>query len=66
MILSQQQKDTLKLLRRSPDRGDGWRNCVPKLFQNLIMPMPDELVKKDIEHTRARFTVAGQSVVDWM
>lgn len=66
MPLSQQQKDLMKLLQRSPDSGDGWRNCAPKIFENFILPMPDELIEKDIEKKQARFTVAGQAVVDWM
>jgi hypothetical protein len=66
MSLTQQQKDLLKLIERSPDSGDGWRNCAPKIFEDFIVKMPDELVEKDLEQKRARFTVAGQAVVDWM
>ena len=65
MSLSQQQKDLLKLVGRSPNIGDGWRNCAPKIFANFIVPMPDELVEKDVENRRARLTVAGQAIVDW-
>lgn len=66
MPITEQQRDTLRLLQRSPDRGDGWRTCAPKIFEVLIAPMPDELVEKDAENLKVRLTPEGQSVVTWI
>lgn len=66
MKITQEQKSTLSLLMRSPDRGDGWRTCSPVLFEKLIVPMPDELVEKDAENLKCRLTAEGNTLVEWL
>jgi hypothetical protein len=44
--MTQEQRDVLNLIARSPDRGNGWRTCSPVLFDKLISSMPDSLVEK--------------------
>lgn len=60
------QLDTIKLIQRSPDRGDGWRSCSRVLFDGLISIMPDELVEKDEEGLRVRLTKDGETLAAWM
>lgn len=66
MKLTQLQGDTLRLLMRSPDSGDGWRTCAPIMFKTFILPMPESLIEKDIENRRARLTHEGRTVVEWL
>ena len=66
MRLTQEQKATLDLIMRSPDRGEGWRTCASILFEKLIVPMPDELVEKDMEQRKCRLTEQGKTLVAWM
>jgi len=66
MKITQEQKATLDLLMRSPDRGDGWRTCSPILFEKLIVPMPDELVEKDVEQKKCRLTEEALTLIEWM
>ena len=65
MKLTAAQKDTLQLLMRSPDRGDGWRSCSGIVFEKLILPMPDELVEKDMVNKFVRLTDEGSTLVEW-
>lgn len=68
MALSDQDRGSLRLIQRSPDRGDGWRTCADKVFEVLIRPLPPELVEVDEESTpkRVRLTEAGEAVVTWV
>jgi len=66
MQLTQQQRDILHLLMRSPDSGDGWRMCSPIVFEKVIVPMSDELVEKDTDQKRVRLTEEGKTVFKWM
>ncbi len=66
MKLSQQHKDTINLILRSRDIGDGWRICDSKVYEILIEPMPDELVEKDKTTLRVRLTPAGRIIADWV
>jgi hypothetical protein len=66
MKATELQIDVLKLILRSPDRGNGWRSCAPVLFEKLIKDMPDELVEKDADGLRARLTDDGEALAEWM
>ena len=64
-MLNTQDRDFLKLLARSPDRGDGWRN-VSKLCWQLVEAFgTPELLEIDAENRRVRLTAAGQAVVEF-
>ena len=65
MKLTQQQSDTMKLLIRSPDQGDGWRVCSKVIFERLVQLMPSELIEKDAVNNRCRLTVEGRVVSEW-
>lgn len=62
-MISTQDKQFLQLLKRSPDRGDGWRSvsktCWP-LVEDFKTP---ELIEIDKENMRVRLTEAGSNVV---
>lgn len=66
MKLTKQQKDVIALLDRSGDCGDGWRKCAPKIYENLVSMMPDELVEKDPCSLRARLTLSGRVIAEWV
>lgn len=62
-MLSDFDKDVLKLIQRSPDRGDGWRSvsttCWP-LIEGFRTP---ELIEVDGDSKRVRLTEDGVAVV---
>jgi len=64
--LTNEQRKVLQLVLRSPDRGEGWRTCSQAAFDNLVMPMPDELFEKDAEQRRVRLTEKGNAIAEWM
>jgi len=66
MLLTQQQMDTLRLIMRSPDNGDGWRMCSSILFEKVIIPMSNELVEKDVDQKMVRLTDEGKTIFKWM
>jgi hypothetical protein len=65
MKITTQEKETIRLLMRTEDRGEGWRQCATKIYENLFSVMPDELVEKDAELLRVRLTPAGEAVAKW-
>ena len=66
MALSEKEISIIQLIKRSQDTGDGWRNCNPALFDQLILNMTDELVEKDYNKKRVRFTEEGLVVIKWI
>lgn len=64
-MLTQQQLSSIKLIDRSPDKGEGWRKCSQPIFEKIIIPMPDELVEKDTHNLMARLTPDGQVIAKW-
>lgn len=66
MKLTNEQYDTLSLVMRSPDIGGGWRTCSSVVFQELVIPMPDELFEKDVEREIVRLTEKGLTLVEWL
>lgn len=68
MTLSENQTIFLKLVLRSPDVGDGWRN-VSRVLWNLIEEQAEslpELIEIDKEAFRLRFTKEGEIVVRYL
>lgn len=62
-MISTQDRNTLKLIERSPDRGDGWRS-VSKTCWPLIEAFAErDLLEIDHQGMRVRFSEAGQAVV---
>ena len=66
MKLSNQECDFLRLLSRSPDRGDGWRsvsrccwNAFVVLFENT------DLLQIDDANHRCRLTAKGLTVLEY-
>ncbi len=44
-MTNEQIKNTLALIQRSPDHGDGWRSCSAACW-HLIQDLPDTLVER--------------------
>lgn len=61
--MSPQDRNFLKLLMRSPDRGDGWRQCTPATWSLVDMFGHPELLEKDIETHKVRLSVEGIRVI---
>lgn len=63
-MISQVQKDGLKLIARSIDIGNGWRQCSPQIFR-VLNEMPVDLVERDEILQRVRLTPAGEAVAKY-
>jgi len=59
------QINALCLLRQSKDIGGGWRQ-VSEVLWRLTDNMPDDLVEKDAEAHRVRFTERGKVIMDYL
>ena len=66
MKLTKMQHDALKLIERSPDSGDGWRICAPRLFAVIAEILPDSLAEKDHENKRIRLTLESHALLKWL
>lgn len=64
--LTQQAKDTLRLIARSPDTGEGWRSVSPMLRPNITgwLKSAEELYEFDGE--RIRLTSEGRIVTRYI
>lgn len=62
-MITKEQLSIIKLIVRSPDQGDGWRKCLPEIFEKIIAPMTDALVEKN--PPMVRLTAAGQTIAEW-
>ncbi len=63
--MTQDQKDFLHLINRSPDRGDGWRsisNVLLPTCKKLAGELP-ELLEFEEENSRIRFTEKGEGAL---
>lgn len=68
--LSQQQKDFLRLVLRSPDQGEGWRRVsktLTPITQDMIATNPElfESETRD-EHFFIRLSDRGSVLVDYL
>ncbi len=61
--LSQQQIDFMRLLRRSPDIGDGWRQSGAMLWPLVQKFANPELTELDTEKMRVRLTEKGETLL---
>jgi hypothetical protein len=57
--------DAMRLILRSKDIGDGWRQVAMRQVYEVMEKLPDELVEKDSANRRVRLTDAGKVVVQW-
>lgn len=64
--LTQQAKDTLRLIARSPDVGEGWRNVNPVLRPNMTTWLKSAEELYEFDGQRIRLTHDGQTVVRYM
>jgi hypothetical protein len=56
------ESDVLSLIKRSPDIGDGWRQC-SEIIWRLLSKMPEsEFVELDAGSKRIRITESGEAV----
>ena len=55
-------KNTLQLIARSPDCGEGWRS-VSETCWPLVATMPPELLELDETNQRCRMTTNGEAVL---
>ena len=62
-MIPRQDQEFLKLLWRSPDRGDGWRSVSDTCWQLVEMFTTPELIEVDKENRRVRLTNEGEAVV---
>lgn len=64
--LSDDDKHTLKLIARSPDRGEGWRTCSPLLWSGIIIPFgAKELIELDEVNRRVRLTQRATDLITY-
>jgi hypothetical protein len=57
--LSSKESGTLKLIMRSPDIGDGWRQVSGILWNLVTTDVPAELVEFDHDNKRVRLNGDG-------
>lgn len=65
--MTPEQKQTLDLCNRSPKDADGWSKCSSAIYEQIIAPMPVELVeRKEVDGVfYARLTDAANNVLAW-
>lgn len=56
----------LKLVMRSPDIGDGWRNVSQTLWPLVASFENKELIDIDYEYSRIKLSDRGQVVCDYI
>jgi len=64
--ITDNQKIMLRLIERSPDIGDGWRQSSTPLWQHVVDQSPPALVELDHEQKRVRFTPEGIIIMRWL
>lgn len=66
--LQSEERNILRLIQRSPDNADGWKN-VSKLLWPLLNLIRDDLVEKELLADgcgRCRLTERGKIVLEYM
>lgn len=63
MKLTTQQANIIRLVDRSPDHGDGWRQLSPHWQTILLQFNLGDLI--EIDGDKARLTVKGKAVLEW-
>lgn len=64
--LTNEQRGLLKLVMRSADIGDGWRQCSDMIYRTLIPHSDPALIERDDTAKRVRMTPEGQTVFKWL
>jgi hypothetical protein len=64
--ITDNQKIMLRLIERSPDIGEGWRQCSTPLWPHVVDQSPPDLVELDHEQKRVRFTPEGIIIMRWL
>ena len=65
-MLTDHDRDFLRLLARSPDRGDGWRYISDACWLLVEQFEAKELLEIDNDFRRVRLTTKGQNVVKFV
>jgi hypothetical protein len=58
--------ELLRLILRSPDVGDGWRNVSGVLWEHVVKNAVIDLVEFDYENKRVRFSPEGVIVMRYL
>lgn len=64
--ITEKQKSMLRLIQRSPDIGEGWRQVSKLLWRLVVDQGHPELTELDAEHMRVRLTAEGETVMRYM
>ena len=64
--ITKQNKELVRLIERSPDIGDGWRQCTEAIWPLVVERAPSELVELDPALFRIRFSERGLIVKDYL
>ena len=65
-MLTDNNRSFLKLLLRSPDVGDGWRNVSEVVWPLVTGFDKEKLIETDSENKRVRLTPEGLIVVEYL
>ena len=66
MNLHPRDQDFIRLIRRSPDRGDGWRS-VSEMLWSLVEGFGDQsLIETDVAERKVRFSDRGAVVAEYL
>lgn len=61
--MTQIQRDLLRLIQRSPDIGEGWRQVSQLLWPTVSGNCHPHLTELDAENRRIRITAEGETIV---
>lgn len=65
-MISDNSRSFLKLLLRSPDRGDGWRAVSEGVWPLVTGFKEQELLELDTDAKRVRLSPSGQTVAEYL
>lgn len=60
------QKNVMRLIQRSPDVGDGWRQVSGALWRVVVANSHPDLTDLDEEMKRVRLTAEGETVMRYL
>jgi hypothetical protein len=66
MMLAEKDRNFLRLVIRSPDRGDGWRSVSSHCWPLVEAFTAEELLEVDAEGGRVRLTEKGMTVAEYL
>ena len=65
-MLSDQDRNFIRLVLRSRDVGEGWRKVSPTLWKLVELFKHDELLERDKDGLRVRLTQKGNVVAEYL